>query len=46
LPTTVLRRIFFFDLDQPPRPFQRVSAAKDETYFLNDKTVPTDPDDD
>jgi len=36
----------FFDLDQPPRPFQRVSAAKDETYFLNDKTVPTDPDDD
>jgi len=25
---------------QPPRPFQRVSAAKDETYFLNDKTVP------
>ena len=36
----------FFHMDQPPRPFQRVSAAKDETYFLNDKTVPTDPDDD
>jgi phospholipase C len=36
----------FFDLDQTPRPFQRVSAAKDATYFLNDKTVPTDPDDD
>ena len=36
----------FFDLDQAPRPFQRVSAAKDATYFLNDKTVPTDPDDD
>jgi len=36
----------FFDLGQPPRPFQRVSAAKDANYFLNDKTVPTDPDDD
>jgi phospholipase C len=36
----------FFHLDQAPRPFQRVSAAKDATYFLNDKTVPTDPDDD
>ena len=36
----------FFDLDQAPRPFQRVSAAKDETYFLNDKTIPTDPDND
>src|SRR5437764_14367183 len=31
--------------DQQPRPFQHVSAAKDETYFLNDKTFPTDPDD-
>ena len=30
----------FFHMDQPPRPFQRVSATKDETYFLNDKTVP------
>ena len=36
----------FFDLDQAPRPFQHVSADKDATYFLNDKTVPTDPDDD
>ena len=36
----------FFRLDQAPRPFQRVSATKDENYFLNDKTVPTDPDDD
>ena len=36
----------FFDLDQAPRPFQRVSAQKDANYFLNDKTVPTDPDDD
>jgi phospholipase C len=36
----------FFHLGQAPRPFQHVSAAKDATYFLNDKTVPTDPDDD
>jgi len=36
----------FFHLDQAPRPFQRVSAPKDANYFLNDKTVPTDPDDD
>ena len=36
----------FFNLDQPPRPFQRVSAVKDATYFLNDKRAPTDPDDD
>ncbi len=36
----------FFDLNQAPRPFQRVSAVKDATYFLNDKRVPTDPDDD
>ena len=36
----------FFDLDQAPRPFHRVSADKDASYFLNDKTVPTDPDDD
>src|SRR5262249_198904 len=36
----------FFDLNQPPRPFQRVSADKDATYFLNDRTTPTDPDDD
>jgi phospholipase C len=36
----------FFDLDQAPRPFHRVSAAKGATDFLNDKTLPTDPDDD
>jgi phospholipase C len=42
--TTDLRG--FFDLDQAPRPFHRVSADKDASYFLNDKTVPTDPDDD
>ncbi|HTE88268.1 MAG TPA: alkaline phosphatase family protein [Terriglobales bacterium] len=36
----------FFHLDQAPRRFQRVSAARDASYFLNDKTVPTDPDDD
>ena len=36
----------FFRLDQAPRPFHRVSAFKDADYFLNDKTVPTDPDDD
>jgi phospholipase C len=36
----------FFRLGQAPRPFHRVSVAKDENYFLQDKTVPTDPDDD
>jgi phospholipase C len=36
----------FFHLNQAPRTFHRVSAAKDENYFLNDKTAPTDPDDD
>ena len=36
----------FFHLDQAPRRFRPVSADKDATYFLNDKAVPTDPDDD
>ena len=36
----------FFHLEQAPRPFHRVSADKDASYFLNDNTVPTDPDDD
>jgi phospholipase C len=36
----------FFDLNGAPRPFRRVSADKDASYFLNDNTVPTDPDDD
>jgi phospholipase C len=36
----------FFNLNQAPRPFQIVPAPLDANYFLNDKTPPTDPDDD
>ncbi len=36
----------FFSLDQAPRPFNPISAPLDANYFLNDKTPPTDPDDD
>jgi phospholipase C len=35
-----------FDLNQTPIKFQTIPAAKDAQYFLNDKTPPTDPDDD
>jgi hypothetical protein len=36
----------FFNFNQTPRPFVPISAPKDANYFLNDKTPPTDPDDD
>jgi len=36
----------FFHLNQTPRPFHTISAPLDASYFLNDKTPPTDPDDD
>ncbi len=36
----------FFNLSQVPRVFQKVPAAHDADYFINDKTPPTDPDDD
>jgi phospholipase C len=35
-----------FDLNQAPLVFQTISAPLDAQYFLNDKTPPTDPDDD
>jgi phospholipase C len=35
-----------FDFNQTPLTFQRIPAAKDAKYFLEDKTPPTDPDDD
>jgi phospholipase C len=37
---------FFFHLNRAPRPFHAISAPLDANYFLNDKTPPTDPDDD
>jgi phospholipase C len=36
----------FFELKHNPRPFQTIPATKDAKYFLEDKTVPTSPDDD
>ena len=35
-----------FDFNQTPLPFQTIPSALDAQYFLNDKTPPTDPDDD
>ncbi len=35
-----------FDFNQTPFTFQTIPAAKDAKYFLEDKTPPTDPDDD
>ncbi len=35
-----------FDFNQPPLPFQTIPAALKAEYFLNNKTPPTDPDDD
>ena len=35
-----------FDLNQTPITFQTINAPQDAQYFLNDKTPPTDPDDD
>jgi phospholipase C len=36
----------FFNLNQAPRPFQIIPAPLDAKHFVNDKTPPTDPDDD
>ena len=36
----------FFDLTQPPRSFQTLTAQKNAAFFLNDKRKQTDPDDD
>jgi len=36
----------FFDLNQVPRVFQTIPAPLDADYFINDKSTPTDPDDD
>ena len=35
-----------FDFNQTPLPFQTITAPFNAQYFLNDKTPPTDPDDD
>ena len=35
-----------FDFNQTPLPFQTIPSARTAEYFLNDKTPPTDPDDD
>jgi phospholipase C len=35
-----------FDFNQTPLPFQTISSPLNLQYFLNDKTPPTDPDDD
>ncbi len=35
-----------FDMNQTPLPFQQIPSALDAQFFLNDKTPPTDPDDD
>jgi phospholipase C len=35
-----------FDYNQTPLTFQTISASKNAKYFLEDKTPPTDPDDD
>jgi len=36
----------FFDLNETPRPFATIPSTLDAEYFINDKTPPTDPDDD
>ena len=36
----------FFNLGQPARPFVPVQAKVGAAFFINDKTPPTDPDDD
>lgn len=35
----------FYDLSQKPRPYQHVAAPLDAQFFLNDKRVAKDPDD-
>jgi phospholipase C len=36
----------FFDLNQTPRPFLTIPATLGAAFFVNDKTPPTDPDND
>ena len=36
----------FFDMRLIPRPFAQITTTKDPNFFINDKTPPTDPDDD
>jgi phospholipase C len=36
----------YFNLKQVPRVFQTIPAPLDANFFINDKTPPTDPDDD
>ena len=36
----------FFHLNQTPRPFVFVAARLNTAFFLNDKRIPMDPDDD
>jgi hypothetical protein len=35
-----------FDFNQTPLQFQKIPSASNMQYFLNDKTPPTDPDED
>jgi phospholipase C len=35
----------FFDFRRPPRDFQAIAVTKDESFFLNDTRLATDPDD-
>lgn len=35
-----------FDFNQTPLQFQTIPSAQNAQYFLNDKTPPTNPDDD
>jgi hypothetical protein len=36
----------FFDYNKTPLTFQRIAAPLDAKHFIEDKTPPTDPDDD
>jgi phospholipase C len=36
----------FFNLNQVPRIFETIPSTRDASYFINDKTPPSDPDDD
>jgi hypothetical protein len=36
----------FFNYSQTPRTFTTIQASHGAEYFINDKTPPTDPDDD
>jgi phospholipase C len=35
-----------FDFTQSPISFQKIAAPLDAAHFINDKSTPTDPDDD